>query len=72
MNVDSSTAFEALLTAVQAAQLLSIHQNTLLLWARKGTIPSFRLGRRVAFRASVLNAWLLEPYTKPAVRVAQP
>jgi excisionase family DNA binding protein len=73
MNIDSPVAFEVLLTAVQAAQLLSIHPNTLLLWARNGIVPCFRLGRRVAFRASALNTWLgSETYNEAAVRAAQP
>lgn len=66
----SSTLFEPLLSAVQAAPLLGLHPNTLLSWAREGRIPSLRLGRRVAFRASALNLWLDAQYTDAAVRVA--
>jgi excisionase family DNA binding protein len=51
-------AFESLLSASEAASLLGIHPNTLLLWARGGRVPSLRLGRRVKFRASSLNEWL--------------
>jgi len=58
MNPDQITAFEPLLTATEAAQLLKIHPNTLLLWARTKSVPALRLGRRVAFRASDLNRWL--------------
>jgi len=65
-----SSTFEPLLSAAQAASLLNIHQNTLLLWAREGKLPSLRLGRRVAFRASTLNHWLDEQYTDSAVRAA--
>ena len=64
--------FEALLSAIQAAALLNLHPNTLLLWARNGKIPCIRLGRRVVFRASVLNKWLEEQYTGLTVRAAQP
>jgi excisionase family DNA binding protein len=60
MIVEFPSAFEALLSAAQAAPLLGLHPNTLLLWARNGRIPSLRLGRRVAFRASALNIWLEE------------
>lgn len=70
--IEHPAAFEALLSAVQAAQLLHLHPNTLLLWARSGKVPCLRLGRRVAFRASALNQWLLTQYTTPAVRAAQP
>jgi excisionase family DNA binding protein len=69
--MDYTVAFEALLSAAQAAQLLNIHPNTLLLWARTGRAPCVRIGRRVAFRASALNRWLTEPYTESAVRAAQ-
>jgi excisionase family DNA binding protein len=72
MIAEHSDAFEALLTAVQAAELLNLHPNTLLLWARSGRVPSMRLGRRVVFRASALNNWLSEQYTDVAVRAAQP
>jgi excisionase family DNA binding protein len=63
--------FEALLSSAEAATLLHIHPNTLLLWAREGRIPSMRLGRRVAFRASSLNEWLSSQYTGTAVCAAQ-
>lgn len=63
-------AFEPLLNAMDAASFLGIHENTLLLWARRGKVPAIRLGRKVAFRASVLNAWLQQQYTVPAVRAA--
>jgi excisionase family DNA binding protein len=72
MTAPLQCAFEALLSASQAASLLSIHPNTLLLWARTGRMPSFRFGRRVSFRASEPNKWLEEHYTDVAVRAAQP
>jgi excisionase family DNA binding protein len=72
MIVEMPSAFEALLSAPQAASLLNLHPNTLLLWAREGKIPCLRYGRRVAFRASSLNEWLSEQYTGTAVRAAQP
>jgi nitrogen PTS system EIIA component len=62
--------FEPLISAAQAASLLNLHQNTVLRWAREGTLPSLRLGRRVAFRASQLNEWLAKSYTGLAVRAA--
>jgi excisionase family DNA binding protein len=70
MIVEFPSGFEPLLSAAQAAPLLGIHPNTLLLWARDGRVPSLHLGRRVAFRASQLNAWLDEQYTDSAVRAA--
>jgi excisionase family DNA binding protein len=69
----SILAFEPLLPPEQAAALLGIHPNTLLLWARQGRVPCIRVGtRRVTFRASILNRWLEESYTDKAVRAAQP
>lgn len=68
--IDHSSAFEALLSSTQAAELLNLHPNTLLLWTRQGRVPFLRLGRRVFFRASSLNAWLSEQYTNVAVRAA--
>jgi excisionase family DNA binding protein len=63
--------FEPLLSAEEAASLLTIHTNTLRLWAREGRVPCIRIGRRVAFRASQLNKWLEESYyTDNAVRAA--
>ena len=53
-----SADFEPLLNAEDAARLLTVHEGTLTRWAREGRVPAHRLGRRVAFRASELNAWL--------------
>jgi len=72
MIVEPSCAFEPLMSASEAASLLHLHPNTLLLWAPEGKVPCLRLGRRVAFRASSLNDWLSEQYTNGAVRAAQP
>jgi len=72
MIVEPSCAFEPLISAEQAAALLNLHTNTVLLWARDGRIPCLRLGRRVAFRASSLNDWVSDQYTSVAVRAAQP
>jgi excisionase family DNA binding protein len=66
----SYVPFEPLITASEAAQLLGIHPVTLLRWARLGRIPHCKLGRKVAFRASDLNAWcagstLIVPFVPP-------
>jgi excisionase family DNA binding protein len=50
-------SFEPLISASEAGQLLGLHPVTLLRWAREGRIPHRRLGRKVTFRASELNAW---------------
>lgn len=62
--------FEPLINAAQAAQVLTIHPGTLTRWAREGKVPSHKLGRRVAFRLSELNAWLSTGYPERAVRAA--
>ena len=50
--------FERLLSLREAANLLGMHWKTLECMARKKQIPSFRIGGRWRFRASVLNKWL--------------
>jgi excisionase family DNA binding protein len=62
--------FEPLLSSVDAARLLSLHPVTILRWAREGKIPHLRLGRKVMFRASELNAWCISGYSSSAVRAA--
>jgi excisionase family DNA binding protein len=63
--------FEPLLCPNDAAALLGIHTNTILLWARIGRVPSLHIGRKVAFRASALNRWLDEQIqSQSAVRAA--
>jgi excisionase family DNA binding protein len=62
--------FEPLISAVEAARLLDLHPVTLLRWAREGRIPHRRLGKRVTFRVSELNAWytrstLVVPFVSP-------
>ncbi len=64
--------FEPLLTSAEAARLLNFHPVTLLRWAREGSVPHRRLGRKVLFRASELNSWCANGYTNSAVRAAQP
>jgi len=62
--------FEPLITAVEAASLLTIHPVTLLRWAREGRIPHVRLGRRVTFRTSVLELWLVSNYSMVTTHAA--
>ena len=63
-------AFEPLITAEDAAELLNLHPVTVLRWAREGQLPHLRLGRKVMFRASELDAWCSARYTNGAVRAA--
>lgn len=55
---NSSPFFERLLPVSDAAVLLGVHPVTLRKWAREGRVPSHKLGRKVAFRVSELDAWL--------------
>ncbi len=66
----ATKVFEPLLTSVDAARLLSLHPVTILRWAREGKIPHLRLGRKVMFRASELNAWCVSGYSTSAVHAA--
>ena len=69
MNAEPAP-FEPFLTAAEAGRLLDLHPVTLLRWAREGRVPHRRLGRKVTFRVSELNAWyggptLLVPFVSP-------
>lgn len=66
-------AFEPLLSAAEAGRLLQHHPVTLLRWAREGRVPHHRIGRKVFFRASELDAWCAAGCTiTTTVRAAQP
>jgi excisionase family DNA binding protein len=52
-------AFEPLLDSEEAAKLLgNIHVKTLHRYARRGTLPGYRIGGHWFFRASELDSWL--------------
>ena len=63
-------SFEPFITAGEVALMLHAHPVTILRWAREGLIPCHRIGRKVLFRASTLNAGLANTYTGIAVRAA--
>ncbi len=52
--------FEQLLDSDEAAALLRIHPKTLQKMARTGVISGVQIGRVWRFRASTLNAWLVQ------------
>ena len=59
MNEESSIHyFEPLLNSEQAAQLLDVHEKTVIHWAREKKLPAMRLGKLWRFRATQLDAWL--------------
>lgn len=59
LNNGRFNSFEPLLSTTDAALLLNLHPVTLLRWAREGKLPHLRLGRKVMFRASELDAWCI-------------
>jgi excisionase family DNA binding protein len=62
--------FEPLLNDEQAADLLGkMHVKTLQRMARKGHIPTHKIGRFWYFRASELDRWLRGELTSPCQSV---
>jgi excisionase family DNA binding protein len=56
---ESRQAFEPLIGSEAAAQLLgNIHVKTLQRYARRGTLPGYRVAGHWYFRATELDAWL--------------
>ena len=49
---------ECLLTARELAELLGFAPGTIVDWAEQGTVPAFKLGGRLRFRLSEVEAWL--------------
>jgi excisionase family DNA binding protein len=50
--------FEPLISEVDAAKMLGLHPKTVQRLARRGDLPSVRIGRYWRFRASRLNEWI--------------
>jgi excisionase family DNA binding protein len=51
---------ERLLTARELGQLLSFSAATIVDWAEAGKLPAFKIGGRLRFRLSEVEAWLEE------------
>jgi excisionase family DNA binding protein len=51
---------DRLLTAADLADRLGFAAGTIVDWAEAGTIPAFKLGGRLRFRLSEVDAWLEE------------
>ena len=56
----STSTFEPLLSAEEAASYLRMHPKTLQKMARGGQVPCIRYGRNWYFRLSALDAWVRE------------
>jgi excisionase family DNA binding protein len=48
----------ALLTARKVAELLGFAPGTIVDWAEAGRVPAFKIGGRLRFRLSEVEAWL--------------
>jgi excisionase family DNA binding protein len=55
---------DQLLTADQCAVALQLPKSTIEDYARRGVIPSIKLGRHRRFVRSCLDQWLLDEVTK--------
>jgi len=51
-----------LLTPEEAARLLMVKKDTIYVWARKGKIPCYRLGKRVRFDKNDLIRFIKRSY----------
>jgi excisionase family DNA binding protein len=51
-------ALERLLTAREVAELLGFASGTVVNWAERGEVPSFKLGGRLRFRESEVVEWI--------------
>ena len=51
---------ERLLTAREVGEQLGFAPGTIVDWSEAGKIPAFKIGGRLRFRASEVEAWLEE------------
>lgn len=49
---------ERLLTARELGELLGFAAGTIVDWAEAGKVPAFKVGGRLRFRLSEVEAWL--------------
>lgn len=64
------SGLDRLLTAAEVADLLGFQPGTVVNWAERGEVPSFKVGGRLRFRQSEVVAWLEErrqPSPRPEV-----
>lgn len=54
------STFEPLIDVQTTASKLHLHPKTLMRMARESKIPAFHVGRYWLFRASLIDAWLVE------------
>jgi excisionase family DNA binding protein len=51
---------ESLLTARELGELLGFSAGTIVDWSEAGKLPAFKIGGRLRFRLSEVEAWLEE------------
>lgn len=49
---------DRLMTVEQMAKYLQVDQYTIYVWARKGRMPAFKIGRFWRFRKEEIDKWL--------------
>ena len=49
---------DRLLTARELGELLGFSSSTVQDWAERGDVPAFKVGGRLRFRVSEVEAWL--------------
>lgn len=57
---------DSFLTVADVAELLKLNQQTVRNWIDQGSLPAFRVGRRVRIRRADLERVLEESYTARA------
>lgn len=55
---DPATAAALAVDLKTAAKILCVSERTLWAWARRGAVPSVRIGRRRVFPVRALEEWL--------------
>jgi excisionase family DNA binding protein len=63
---------ERLLTAAELADVLGFSSATIVDWAEAGKVPAFKVGGRLRFKESEIEAWLesqRRPVTRSVTRV---
>jgi excisionase family DNA binding protein len=63
---------ERLLTAREVSDVLGFSPSTIVDWAEAGKMPAFKVGGRLRFKESEIEAWLesqRRPVTRSVTRV---